>query len=140
MDNHSIRTIDLELAILLRRITSTNTKFGNLDRSAYLLLHRIITHGPAGVKVLAEEFHLDISTISRQAASLEHKGYVYRIPDPSDGRAYTLDVTEAGRKEFLESRHSRFERFADIFEDWTKEEQDTFGKLLSKYNQSSHKK
>lgn len=137
MDEHSLETIDLELAILVRRITSMSTKkFGNLDRSAYLLLHQIISHGPAGVKAFADELQLDISTVSRQVAALENKGYVYRIPDPLDGRAYSLQITELGTSEFNDYQQLRFEKIADILKGWSEEERQLFGQLLRKYNRS----
>ena len=134
---NSIEVIDLELAILLRRITSSNKKLGNLDRSAYLLLHQIISHGPAGVKALAEILHLDISTVSRQTAAMEHKGYVYRIPDPSDGRAYFLQATELGKEEFSESQNLRVAKIGHNLRSWTEEERKLFGELLRKYNTSA---
>jgi DNA-binding MarR family transcriptional regulator len=137
MDEQSLETIDLELAVLLRRVTSTNRKFGNLDRSAYLLLHQITSHGPAGVKALADKFLLDISTVSRQVAALEQKGYVYRIPDPIDGRAYSLQITELGTKEFNENQNLRFTIIGDNLKEWSDEERNLFGQLLRKYNQSS---
>jgi DNA-binding MarR family transcriptional regulator len=137
MKENALETIDLELAVLLRRVTSASRKIGHLDRSAYLLLYRIISQGPAGVKILADEFQLDISTISRQTAALEQKGYVYRIQDPQDGRAYTLQITELGKKEFDEHQMARCERIGQVIKDWTDEESQLFGQLLRKYNQSS---
>jgi DNA-binding MarR family transcriptional regulator len=135
MDEHSLETIDLELAVLLRRLTSISTKkLGNMDRSAYLLLHQIISYGPARVKNLADEFQLDISTVSRQVSALEHKGYVYRIPDPTDGRAYSLQITELGKKEFNKYKHLRFTKLEEILKDWSEEDCETFGQLLTKYN------
>lgn len=141
MDEDSLKTIEIEMAILLRRITSitTNKKLGNLDRSAYLLLHQINFHGSAGVKALANEFHLDISTVSRQAAALEHKGYVIRIPDPCDGRAYSLQITELGTKELFESKKARLTRMQSILKDWSEEECAVFGQLLKKYNRTAMK-
>jgi DNA-binding MarR family transcriptional regulator len=137
MDEHSLGTIDLELAVLLRRLTSISTKkLGNLDRSAYLLLHQIISHGAARVKDLADKFQLDISTVSRQVSALEHKGYVYRIPDPLDGRAYSLQITELGLKEFKEYQQIRYSRLSEIMKNWSNEEQEMFGQLLKKYNYS----
>src|ERR1700730_6392438 len=98
MDEHSLETIGVELAILHRRLTSITTykKIGNLERSEYLLLDQITSHGSAGVKTLADEFNLDISTVSRQAATLKKKGYVYKIPDPLDKRAYSFQITDLG--------------------------------------------
>jgi len=138
MDKHSLEMIELELAILIRRTTSNsiNKKFGNLDRSAYLILRRIVERGAVGVKLLAEEFQLDISTISRQAAALEHKGYLYRIPDPLDGRAYYLQITELGTKELFDYKQARLERITELVEDWSDEEREIFGKLLKKFNWS----
>ncbi|MFL6560109.1 MAG: MarR family winged helix-turn-helix transcriptional regulator, partial [Bacillus sp. (in: firmicutes)] len=138
MDEHSLEMIELELAILIRRTTSisNNKKFGNLDRSAYLILRRIKAKGAVGVKVLAEEFKLDISTVSRQAAALEHKGYLYRIPDPLDGRAYTLQLTEQGTKELFDYKQARLKRITELLEDWSDEERKLFGILLEKFNQS----
>ncbi|MFL6561831.1 MAG: MarR family winged helix-turn-helix transcriptional regulator [Bacillus sp. (in: firmicutes)] len=138
MDKHYLEMIELELAILIRRTTSNsiNKKFGNLDRSAYLILRRIAERGAIGVKVLAEEFQLDISTISRQAAALEHKAYLYRIPDPLDGRAYSLQITEQGTKELFDYKQARLERITELVEDWSDEERELFGKLLEKFNRS----
>lgn len=137
MDKHSLESIDFELAVLLRRVTSSTLRFGNLDRSAYLLLHQISSHGPSGVKALADKFQLDISTVSRQVASLEQKGYVYRIPDPYDGRAYSLQITELGTREFIENQNLRFSKIGDNLKEWSDEERILFGQLLKKYNESS---
>ncbi|MFC0215780.1 MarR family winged helix-turn-helix transcriptional regulator [Paenibacillus chartarius] len=138
MDEHSLETIELEMAILVRRVTSITTfnKIGNLDRSAYLLLHQISSHGSAGVKALADEFHLDISTVSRQTAALEQKGYVHRTPDPSDKRAFTLQITELGTKELLEHKQARLARITELLKHWSEEECHSFGELLKKFNRT----
>jgi DNA-binding MarR family transcriptional regulator len=138
MDEKAFESIDFELAVLVRRITSISSKkISNLDRSAYLILHQITSDGPLGVKALAEAFRLDISTISRQASALEHKGYVYRIPDPMDGRAYSLQITELGKREFKSYQHGRFSIIEEVLKDWTDEELELFGKFLKKYNHSA---
>jgi DNA-binding MarR family transcriptional regulator len=138
MDVHSFETIELELAIFVRRINSitSDKRIGSLDRSAYLLLHQIASHGSAGVKTLADEFHLDISTVSRQAAALEQKGYVTRVPDPLDGRAYSLQITDVGMKELTETRQARLARIKERVKGWSDEERATFGRLLEKFNRT----
>ena len=136
MEENSLEIIDLELALLIRRVTSANRKIGHLDRSAYLLLHRIISNGPAGVKTIADEFNLDISTIIRQTATLEQKGYVYRIPDLIDKRAYSLQITELGTIEFNDHQQLRLSAIADHLKCWSEDEQRLFGELLRKYNHS----
>lgn len=138
MDERSLETIELELAILVRHITSiaSQRKNGNLDRSAYLLLHQISAHGSAGVKALADEFRLDISTVSRQVAALEQKGYVYRTPDPSDGRACSFQITELGAKELVEYKQARLARVKEKLKEWPDEECKRFGELLRKFNRT----
>lgn len=138
MDEQSLETIEIELAVLLRHLSliATYKKIGNLDRSAYLLLHQIISNGATGVKALADELHLDTSTISRQATVLEQKGYVYRIPDTVDRRAYSLQITDFGVKEFSEYKQLRLEKVAELLKNWSDEECKVFAKLLKKYNHS----
>lgn len=136
MSEESLETIELELAIMIRRITSysSHKRIGNLDRSAYLLLHQIATNGPAGVKTLAGQSQLDISTISRQASALEQKGCLYRIPDPTDGRAYFLEITDLGLRKLREERQARKIRVGEVTKDWSDEERAMFGKLLTRFN------
>ncbi|OAS17731.1 MarR family winged helix-turn-helix transcriptional regulator [Paenibacillus oryzisoli] len=136
MTTNAIQIIEAELGIFIRRFiaATTNKKVGNLDRAAYLLLHQISTHGSAGVKALAEEFQLDISTISRQTAALEQKGYLYRIPDPQDGRAYSMQLTDAGTEELALNKQARLAYLTKHLQDWTEEDQQRFGELLNKFN------
>ncbi|WP_168118875.1 MarR family transcriptional regulator [Paenibacillus sp. HB172176] len=138
MPKQPAENIELQLAILIRRVTSATSsrKFGSLDRASYLLLHQISSHGSAGVKALAEEFRLDISTVSRQTAVLEQKKYVYRIPDPMDGRAYSLHITELGAELLAETRLARSRRIAELTQTWPSEEQQLFGELLEKFNRT----
>ncbi|KWX86852.1 MarR family transcriptional regulator [Paenibacillus riograndensis] len=134
--NNTVDVIELEMAILVRRLVSMTTykKIGNLDRSAYLLLYQIDSHGSAGVKALSDEFHLDISTVSRQAAALEQKGYVRRIPDPVDGRAYSLEMTEAGLEVLNENKKARQDTIGKMLSSWSDGERVIFGELLRKFN------
>lgn len=138
MDENALKALDLELAILYRRITSitAHKKIGNLDRSAYLLLHQIASHGSTGIKSLADEFRLDISTVSRQAASLEQKGYVNKIQNPVDGRSSSLEITGLGMNELKECRHLRLDKLEKVVESWTENERLLFGQLLKKFNHS----
>lgn len=138
MKEPSVEIIELELSKLVRRITleSTAKKYGSLDRAAYLLLHHLSSHGPAGVKALAEAFRLDSSTTSRQTAALEQKGYVYRIPSEQDRRAYFLSITDSGAAELASSKQVRITRILELLNDWKPEEADQFGQLLAKFNRS----
>lgn len=138
MDKRPLETIELEMAVLSRRLTSISTykKYGILENSAYLLLHQIATNGSAGVKALADDFHLDISTISRQASALEQKGYLFRVPDPLDGRAYTLQISELGSDMLKKDTDIRRDKFLQLLEDWSEDDRERFGQLLQKLNEA----
>ncbi|WP_423408578.1 MarR family winged helix-turn-helix transcriptional regulator [Heyndrickxia sp. MSNUG] len=138
MNKEALETIELELAILIRRLTSVSTdkRKTSLDRSGYLLLRRLSALGPAGVKVLADEFDLDISTVSRQARALEDKKYVKKIPDSQDGRSYFYQITESGYAELTANQMSRLDSITNLLSDWTDDDRESLGYLLKKFNHS----
>lgn len=70
----AIEVIENEVMDFIRRIITSERRNGRLDRSAFVILRQLSTHGPAGVKTLADQLHLDMSTVSRQAAALVEKG------------------------------------------------------------------
>ncbi|KKI92850.1 MarR family transcriptional regulator [Bacillus sp. SA1-12] len=141
-NQHSLETIELEIAVMVRRLTSITSDKRNwlVDRSAYLLLHQLYVDGSSGVKALANEFQLDISTVSRQAAALEQKGYVSKVPDPTDGRAYFYQITDSGTKILFENKQARLGRLTEVLSEWSDEECKWFGELLKKFNESSMRK
>jgi len=94
-----------------------------LTRSARLLNHRVVTavHAqgftevreswlgmlrhmdPDGVRstVLAERLQVSKQAAGQLVSELERKGYLERIPDPSDGRAKLVRITQRGLDAWL---------------------------------------
>ncbi|ASK61818.1 MarR family transcriptional regulator [Virgibacillus phasianinus] len=138
MSKKSIKLIENEVTDFIRRIVISEKRNGSLDRSAFVILRQLSTYGPAGVKTLSNELHLDISTVSRQAAALIEKKYVDKLPNPNDGRAYFYHITKLGTTELDANKQRRFERLSTILQDWTEEERVSFGHLLQKYNRTVH--
>jgi DNA-binding MarR family transcriptional regulator len=103
------------------------------DRSAMLLLFPLMD-GPQRPGTLAELCHTDPSTISRQVAELARRELVRREPDPSDGRASLLAITDAGREVCERVRTLRRELLAAAVAGWTDAELDTFAGLLGRFN------
>lgn len=65
-----------------------------------------ITHGcvfgnidPEGSRLtdLADRAHMTKQSVGEVTSDLEKRGYVERVPDPSDGRAKIIRLTERGR-------------------------------------------
>jgi DNA-binding MarR family transcriptional regulator len=103
------------------------------DRSAMLLLFPLI-EGPQRPGALAELSHADPSTVSRQVAELVRLELVRREPDPSDGRASLLAITDAGRQVCERVRTLRRELLAAAVAGWTDSDLDTFADLLGRFN------
>jgi MarR family 2-MHQ and catechol resistance regulon transcriptional repressor len=60
-------------------------------------LDGLTRRGSMTLNELAAHLYLDKSTASRVVDALERKGYVTRLPHPTDGRASLLEVTAEGR-------------------------------------------
>lgn len=140
MDKESLETIESEISVFIRRIVLSEKRDAKLERSAYVLLRQLSSLGPSGVKSLSESLHLDISTISRQAAALEQRQYIDKIPNPDDGRSYFYRITDSGKRELDESKQRRYDRLSELLKEWSPKEKQNFGHLLKKYNQSVGKK
>ena len=140
MKDESLDLIELQVTDFIRRIVLTEKQYNSLDRSAYILLRQLSSYGPASVKSLALDLHLDISTVSRQASVLVDKEYVEKIPHPEDRRSYYYQITVVGLRELEENKQRRFDRLANILEDWPEEDKQMFGRLLKKYNETVNEK
>jgi DNA-binding MarR family transcriptional regulator len=103
------------------------------DRSAMLLLFPLM-EGPQRPGALAELCYSDPSTISRQVAELVRRDLVRREPDPSDGRASLLAITDAGREVCERVRTLRRALLAAAVASWTDAELTNFAGLLSRFN------
>ena len=103
------------------------------DRSAMMLLFPLTT-GPLRPGALAELSHADPSTVSRQVAELVARGLVRREPDPSDGRASLLAITDAGREVCDRVRTVRRELLASAVAGWPDAELSALAGLLGRFN------
>jgi DNA-binding MarR family transcriptional regulator len=61
--------------------------FGNIDLD-----------GGSRLTDLAERAHMTKQSVGEVASELKQRGYVERVPDPSDGRAKIIRLTERGRE------------------------------------------
>ncbi|NMP22880.1 MarR family winged helix-turn-helix transcriptional regulator [Sulfobacillus harzensis] len=129
-----IAAVEYQIAIFLRRAILSAQKHGGVDRSAYLLLRHLEERGALGVKELALAFHLDVSTVSRQASALEKKGWVQRVPDVHDHRAASLEITSKGRETLRDEKARRANLYRRLLNGWSDEEIQTFSELLARLN------
>lgn len=98
---------------------------------AFLLGH-VARLEPVRATDLAEQVHLDLSTISRHLRGLEESGLLVRSPDPDDRRASRLAVTHDGRAALERTTAARNALFASATAGWTDSEVDELVHLLNR--------
>jgi DNA-binding MarR family transcriptional regulator len=62
-----------------------------------VLNHLVRLGGPKSPLTLARAFQVTKATMSSTLGRLETKGLISVVPDPDDGRAKRVDITETGR-------------------------------------------
>lgn len=88
-----------------------------VDPMAYPLLFNLKVR-PMRVSALAEALHSDVSTVSRQVSTLVDLGFVDRGPDPDDGRAQALSLTDEGTALLTAIREDRDRWLQGLLSDW----------------------
>jgi DNA-binding MarR family transcriptional regulator len=132
-----VGVIELELIKLVRYLETFGRRsdlYIRVDRAGYVMLRTLDRLGPTSVNALADELHLDASTVTRQAASLEGAGFVDRRPDPGDRRCVSVLLTPAGGAAMAEVERERRRLLQGLIGGWTASERDSFGGALSRLN------
>ncbi|MCX5043207.1 MarR family transcriptional regulator [Aldersonia sp. NBC_00410] len=104
-----------------------------LDIAVFHCLLRLESEGPMRAGVLAEALYADPSSVSRQVATLVKRGLVARVPDPEDGRACVLSVTDNGQAMVEDTRRRRTASVGKIVADWPTDDRADFVRLLEKF-------
>ncbi len=113
------------LSGLVRRgrvVTARGQHLGMLASPMGALLSHIACAEGHRQSLLAEELKVTQSALSRQVAHAESLGYVRRCPDPVDGRAFLLSLTESGADALRVHRQAILEWALRSMEDWTEDE------------------
>ena len=104
--------------------------YGDLPSFGWALLLPLEQGGDQRCSALAAQAGVDVSVVSRQVSALERAGYVHRRPDPADGRASLIGLSEAGAAALARTREVRGQWTAEALADWTEEDARQFTVLL----------
>jgi DNA-binding MarR family transcriptional regulator len=107
-----------------------------VDRAGIIILSSLKATSAVRLSDLANDLWLDISTVSRQARSLEDRGLVTRTEDPDDRRAVRLELTPAGLTVLDEAWSRRNRQLAETLHDWTPEDRAALVAMLSRFADS----
>jgi DNA-binding MarR family transcriptional regulator len=102
----------------IRTLETTAEAAGDVPSSVIAVLGMLSDHGELRLGAVAESLGVDTSVISRTVAAAEHRGLVARRPDPRDGRAWLLSLTERGHQVLADRRNQRLRLLAAVTDDW----------------------
>ena len=94
----------------------------HINRTGHWLLVRVSESAPVRLSEIADSVELDLSTISRQVRDLVAAGLLAKVPDPADGRAALLSITERGMEVLESVAEARRRVLAEAIADWTDED------------------
>lgn len=104
----------------------------DVDPIGYPLMFNL-REEPRRVSDIAADLHLDVSTVSRQVSQLVANGFVERAPDPSDGRAHVLALTDSGRELLVTIRERRDTWLDEVTTEWGAADLADFDRLLRRF-------
>jgi DNA-binding MarR family transcriptional regulator len=106
--------------------------YGELPSYGWAMLVPLERDGDQRCSALAVQVGVDVSVASRQLAVLARLGYVERRPDPQDGRASLLRLTDAGTAALAATRELRAEWALGALADWDEAEARVLSDLLDR--------
>ncbi|WP_327719362.1 MarR family transcriptional regulator [Streptomyces sp. NBC_00490] len=144
LDQPEFLALERELTVLLRRARANQGEMArevhpDLESAAYGLLVRLEESGQQRATELAAYIGVGKATMSRQLRALETLGLVTRAPDPADGRAWLVELTEEGRSRVGRVRNARRARYAGRLADWNPREVSELARLLHELNRGTER-
>lgn len=132
-------SLERELTVLLRRARASQGEMArevhpDLESAAYGLLVRLDECGRQRATELAAYIGVGKATMSRQLRALEELGLVAREPDPADGRAWLVHLTDEGRQRVGRVREARRGRYVSQLAHWDRREVAELARLLGQLN------
>jgi len=137
----TIRDLEQEVGVLIRRIrrvigTRAREVHESLQPASYLILAHLAEAGPTRASSIVEHFDIDKGAISRQVAHLVDLGLVECTPDPDDGRARLISVTDEARRRMEDVGTHRRKLVAERLGDWPERDLARFVTDLARYNEA----
>ena len=103
-----------------------------ISSAQLVLLEWAATHAGCNLQAIAEGLGLTPPTVSVGVRRLEEVGLLERRPDPADGRAYQLGLTEAGAALWERVQRYRTQKARSLLAGLTCEEQELLLALLER--------
>jgi DNA-binding MarR family transcriptional regulator len=97
---------------------------------------RFVGEGESRATHLAERLGVSAPVLSRHIAELQEHGYVVRRPDPEDGRAQLVALSESGAEKLRDIEDQRTATLQGMLLDWSEEDVEQTAVTLKKLTES----
>lgn len=124
------------LSALFALLTRAHVVDGPVTRGDYALLALTAKLGPRRACELSDAAGLDASTTSRRVSALVERGFLQRTPDPEDGRAQRVGLTDPGREVLAAERRRREELVGIALDGWSDADRHSLADLLGRLHVS----
>lgn len=102
------------------------------DAELVSIMELLLRRGPLSPGVIAAELNAKPSSVTGRVKTLRESGRVVIRADPSDGRRYTVGLSETGEQEMDRLVDEGLRLFAEWTAAWTDQELDTFTHLAQR--------
>ena len=121
---------------MLRMLHATRARAPRVHPAVEASHHSVLVavrDQPSRVGDIAERNLSDASTVSRQVSHLTSLGLLAKVPDPDDGRAQLVALTDEGVALLDELVERREAWFADMLADWSDDDLTTFVGYVNRF-------
>lgn len=134
-----LRAVESEISNLIRRVKRIIGERAvavhpELQGMSYLILGWLEVHGPARASGIVDAFRIDKGALSRQLQHLEEVGLIHRSPDPCDGRASLVELTDDARLRMGQVDADQRKLSDEKLGDWTADDLTALAAQLKRYN------
>lgn len=135
----TVRLLEHEVGVLVRRVRRViheraRAVHPDLQPASYLLLAHLAETGPLRSSAVVESLGIDKGAVSRQVQHLVELDLVARTPDPDDGRATLLSVTDGARRRLADVARQRRRLLDERLGEWSEAELTELVSSLARYN------
>lgn len=118
------------LAHEVKRLANARYQGSGLSMARLMVLHELVDRGPTRIGSLSTCLNVAARTMTSTVDGLAREGLVERRPDPTDGRAVVVALTERGRRQYQRGVEIRNGVLAEVFDVLDEHERDRLGALL----------
>jgi len=140
-------TTNVKLMVVLNKLNyafmnelSKNLEQLGMTASAYPMLAHLNEVGKAKTQKLGEVAVITSGTITHIVNKLAESGHVIKVQDEKDKRVFWVEITDAGRKEFLRINTEHMKYLDKLLSDFSEDDKLSFIEQIKLFGKNIEKK